>query len=722
MHDSARYLILGGGAVVSEFHLPAFAKLGWLNRARVADPSPGARDTISRAFPDVEVVRSDFREAIRSARDSGFNAAIVALPNALHEEAVDLGLDVGLDVLCEKPLALTHAVCARLTEKAETSTRLLAVGMVRRLAPAVQAARKAIGAGWIGEVQSAEISWGGPFAWPSDSGQYFKPENAGVLANLGVHSLDLVEHLFGTLEPLAYTDDWAGGAEANAKFRLRTATGASITIALSYTTQLANEIRIRGTKGDLWFDHEGPRVFLRDAQTGLDAVVVANRPFLYGDWPPTLMSCFAEQIAVFDNAIRAGSTPHATGRDAVRTATLIDWAYQHHQSPRSSRHTHALLPKGRIVVTGGTGFVGGHLVDGLVSQGHEDVKVIVRSHRSGANAGRFPVQMVRTDLLDFTAVCDAMSGARYVFHLAYGRDGQDATRATLEGTRSVVNAAVAAGAEAVVVLSTTALFGKDDVCVDESSPYAPTNQYERQKAEAEQWALERARDVTGTRIAVVNAACVYGPGGSAFTELPARFLLNGTFCWIDNGRGVVNHVYVANLVDAMFLTATCEAAHGERFIVCDGSMTWRAFLVELLGPEADAAASYTREELMALHRSSEPGSRDLAKAILTNPELWRVVRENPHFAKVKAAAKSAWPRLSRRVRAIKDAPRETGAAGRAIPPSWLANLYGPAKTRVTSAKARRLLGWTPRVDTDTALALSRGWLLDMGLLKHNAES
>ena len=363
MRSSIDFVILGGGAVVSEFYLPAYVQLGWLNRVRVADPSERAQATIHRAFPEVDLVRNDFRQALRTAVDDGFKAAIVALPNALHEEAVELGLEQGLDVLCEKPLALSQSTCASLTRKAESTRRLLAVGMVRRLAPAVQAAQRAIAAGWIGEPMSVSISWGSKFAWPSESGEYFRRENAGVLANLGVHSLDLVRYLFGALQPESYTDDWGGGVEANARYTLRTANGAAVTVALSYTTTLANEIRIQGTHGELRFDHDAPEVAFRDVRSGLEAVVRVDKPFAHGDWPHTLVSCFSEQLADFDRAISLRGTPHATGLDATGTAALIDWAYAHHAVTRVGRKSSApALSPGRVVVTGGTGFVGGHLL------------------------------------------------------------------------------------------------------------------------------------------------------------------------------------------------------------------------------------------------------------------------------------------------------------------------------------------------------------------------
>jgi predicted dehydrogenase/nucleoside-diphosphate-sugar epimerase len=723
VRTSTDFIILGGGAVVSEFYLPASAQLGWLERLRIADPSERAQSTIQRSFPAVDVVRADFRRAIRAAADEGFKAAIVALPNALHEEAVTLGFEHGLDVLCEKPLALSQTTCASLTEKAAAARRLLGVGMVWRLAPAVRAVRNAIDAGWIGEPTAITVSWGSKFAWPSESGEYFRRENAGVLANLGVHSLDLVQHLFGPLVPESYTDDWNGGVEANARFVLRTAQGAKVQLSLSYTTTLANEVCISGTAGTLRFDYTSPDVQFRNDRTGLHARLKVDRPFAHGDWPQTLVSCFAEQLVDFAHAVDRRVAPHATGVEATGTAALIDWAYAHHQPvrPVRGRDAEPILPAGRIVVTGGTGFVGGHLLERLVTDGHEDVSVLVRSHRSGANAGRFPLPMVRTNLLDESAVHAAMAGARYVFHLAYGRDGEEAGSVTTDGTRHVVNAAIAQGAEAVVVLSTTSLFGKADVTVDESGPYAPTNDYERQKAEAEQWTLARARTAGRTRVVVVNAACVYGPAGQAFTELPARLLKSGVLCWISDGRGIVNHVYVGNLVDAVIRAALTESAHGERFIVSDGSETWREFLGRLLGPATDRLPSYAVEDLRAMEASATPGSRDLLRALVANPELWRVIRGNPHFDKAKSLARRALPRLSRRVEVIRGPAVPTeGTPAPVMPPSWLGDLYGLGMTRVQADKARRVLGWTSRVDSDAATLRTRQWLYEVGLIEQVA--
>jgi predicted dehydrogenase/nucleoside-diphosphate-sugar epimerase len=731
MGSAPRYLILGGGPVVSELHLPAFAGLGWMDRVRVIDPAADAAHTIRRAYPQAEFRQADFREALDGARQDGFSAALIALPNALHEEAVDRALDLQFDVLCEKPLALTQPTCRRLATKAAALDRVLGVAMVRRFAPAVRAARKAIAAGWLGEIESVEIQWGSPFAWPSQSGAYFRRENGGVLANLGVHSLDMADYLFGAMEPVAYWDDWGGGAEANARFQLRTASGAAVVLSLSYTTELPNGITIRGTEGTLYFDHDAPAAQFTGRTSGIDATVSVSRPFDHGDWPPTLHSWFFEQIADFDRAVRTRDRAHATAEDAVRIASLIDWAYAHHVTrPRVElglssdvgrlRSTRAQpeVMSGRIVITGGTGFVGGHLIERLVSLGHDDILLPVRSYQSGANAGRFDVQMVRADLLQRSKLEAVLAGARYVFHLAYGRDGDDSARVTVEGTKNVVEAAIAVGAEAVVAVSTTALFGDPGGLVDEQAPAAPRSEYERLKGEAEQWTLARAATSPHTRVAVVNSACVYGPQGRMFTEMPARFLRAGVFCWIDDGRGLINYVYVTNLADALIRAAATDAAHGHRFIACDGATTWRDFFGRLLGPATDALPSFTRAELERMAAEQTPGLRALGTAVIRNPDLWRVIRSNPHFSKLKTMARSALPGLFDLVRTSRDAGRAANghAPPSATPPPWMADLYGPMTTRFDVSKASRVLGWHPTVDLDAGIQASRDWLDRVGLM------
>ena len=157
----------------------------------------------------------------------------------------------------------------------------------------------------------------------------------------------------------------------------------------------------------------------------------------------------------------------------------------------------------------------------------------------------------------------------------------------------MVEAAIAAGAESVVVLSTMYVYGHpEDAMVDETWRYSPAGgAYGRTKRDMERWCLARAGSSHPTRLVILQPSCVYGPGGQTYTRLPLELARKGAFCWVSDGRGIANYSYVDNVVDAIVLAATSERAHGERFLINDGWCTWQEFLAPLLGPLANGLPS-----------------------------------------------------------------------------------------------------------------------------------
>lgn len=729
--SSLRLLVLGGGAVVAEFYLAAFEGLGWLDDIWVADPSSVALARLTAERPNLKTLQLDFQSALERAQALGIQAVIIALPNALHEPAVSLALEHGYDVLCEKPLALTHTACDRLACQAERAERVLAVGMTRRYLPAIGALKRVIAADWLGEIEAVEGEDGHDFAWSSESGIYARADNAGVLANVGIHMIDLVQHLCGPLTPLRYDDDWRGGVEANATFELKTAGGAPVLLKFSNTHPLTKGLTIRGGRGEVTLASDLQSARYRTADGELHADVSLCSPYRHGRWPPAYESSFREEFSDFTRAVVHRHTALATAREAAATAQLIDWAYAHHtpdvQATLSDVRTPAaVLPAGRILITGGAGFIGGHLIQSLVESGHDDVVVPVRSFRRTANAWRFPVRVELGDVMDRARIRELIQGCRYVFHLAYGRDGANPARVTIEGTQNVIEAGIDAGVECIVVLSTTSIFGDPGGAepVDEECDYAPPQRpYEIGKTAAERWTLERAAHETRTRIVVLNPSNVYGPKGRAFTELPARLLQDGRFCWIEGGRGIANYVHVRNLIDAVLQAAARPAAHGQRFIVSDGWTTWCSFYTELFGRAVAALPSYSRADLVAMGRKVAPSLRDVARSVVDNGELWRLVREHPRLAGTKAMFERVTPRLYQRV---KESKRRSQVSGRhdenrpPIPPVFVADLFGATSTRFSSEKARQILGWRPLVDLATGQSESRAWLVEVGLFDASA--
>jgi predicted dehydrogenase len=197
-----RLLVIGGGAIVSECHLPAMQQLGQSKHAAIVDISSDNLARLRTIDADVALIQEDFRQVMaRPNLSQHYDAALITLPNALHYEAVALCFAAGLDVLCEKPLANTSDRCQKLAALAEQTGRKLGVAMVRRYVPAFLLLQDAIARGLIGKVKRLDVTHGSKFAWPANSGFYFRKENGGLLLNMGVHYVDQLQALFGPLTP-----------------------------------------------------------------------------------------------------------------------------------------------------------------------------------------------------------------------------------------------------------------------------------------------------------------------------------------------------------------------------------------------------------------------------------------------------------------------------------------------------------------------------------------
>jgi predicted dehydrogenase/nucleoside-diphosphate-sugar epimerase len=721
-------LILGGGALATECYIPALCRLGWEKGVMVIDTSEAAAVRTHKLCPAVRTRIGDYAAILKDRRlISEFNGLVVAVPNCLHEDAVISGLDAGLDVLCEKPLAMNVNSCLRLAGAAEQRGRKLAVAMVRRFIPSVTVIRDSIQHGLIGDVRDVEIEHGGSFHWPAQSGSYFRKENGGLFLNMGIHYLDMIENWFGPLEPIEYADDAAGGVEANCKLVLRSQTGVRVRLRLSYTHELANCISVRGTQGEIrarvddfatakWTSH----------RTGLSGDLRPEKPFSSDTLPPDFVSSFAEQFIRFREVIAGRREPDVNALQAASTQQIIEWGYSHRRpmypAVGSRSGSRPSLKPARTVVTGGSGFLGLSLVERLCGLGFTDIVVPIRSHQSGANLGRFSVNPVLTNLLDMDSVRAAVAGAKYVFHLAYGTTGADPARITIEGTKNVVEAAIEAGVESLVVVSTATVFGhpKTNQPVDETFPYRPgLGEYGASKATAEKYALRKAKSSGQTRIAVINPSAIYGPNGKLFTEFPVRAATAGQLAWIELGKGKFNFTFVENVVDALLLAASCEKAHGQNFIISDGVCTFREFLSLLLGPLAETLPSYTRSELVELERRSRPSWSDLVRGLM-NEEVMRAVRGIPLLNKPKRLIEKRLPKMHARLRSRKQTLRDgkimCSPRNANQPPSWLADIFGPIEIEYSSAKARKILGWCPAVSLEGGVAACSQWLRAMDIL------
>jgi dihydroflavonol-4-reductase len=238
------------------------------------------------------------------------------------------------------------------------------------------------------------------------------------------------------------------------------------------------------------------------------------------------------------------------------------------------------------LVTGATGFVGGHVASHLLAHGWS-VRALVRPQSLGS--GRLPegCDPVAGDLRDAAAVERAARGVDAVFHVAalYSlarHRGAEVRHTNVEGTRNVLRAAAREGA-AVVHTSSVATIGlpPDGSPGDEDTPQ-PTSQvigaYKRSKVASEHLALAAAAE--GRRVVVVNPTAPVGPGDHAPTptgRIVSDFLAGRLPAYVDTGLNLVDVRDVA----AGHRLALERGAPGRRYILGNQNMTLREILAAL---------------------------------------------------------------------------------------------------------------------------------------------
>ncbi len=245
-----------------------------------------------------------------------------------------------------------------------------------------------------------------------------------------------------------------------------------------------------------------------------------------------------------------------------------------------------------VLVTGATGFTGGHLATTLARRGYQ-VRALVRSRSlarfAASNAAAAGVEAVEGDLSDAAAVRRAAEGASVVYHIAasYREAGQPdaAYRAVnVEGTRHVLEAAVAAGATRVVHCSTGGVHGHiANPPATEDAPFNPGDIYQDTKLEAEQVAREFGR-TRGFEVVVARPIGIYGPGDLRFLKM-FRGLNRGRFPVLGSGNVFYHLTFIDDLVEGFRLCGEVPGAAGRTYILAGPRYTTLNELIRLIAAE-----------------------------------------------------------------------------------------------------------------------------------------
>lgn len=321
-----------------------------------------------------------------------------------------------------------------------------------------------------------------------------------------------------------------------------------------------------------------------------------------------------------------------------------------------------------ILITGATGFIGGHLAERLLAL-RADVRVLARKPERAAALARAGVRILQGDLTDPATLHGCCHGCTVVFHCAawlgtpYTREASWATN--VAGTEALVNEALAAGARRFVHLSSVAVYGpvRQGIVTEETPLWKGIELYGDSKIGGEE--VIRAAMQRGLPAVITRPAMVYGPRSRGWTIRMVQWITHNRRAMVAGGLGLARPIFIDNLIDALLLSAERPVV-GHAFTLVDLDLPWKDYLgyyARMVG-KPPRSIPYTLAWLTAL--------ADETRALVTRRP----------------------PRVRRT------------ALG-----------YAVSHAVFSAEKARKLLGWAPRYSIDEAMRSTERWLRENGYIR-----
>lgn len=227
----------------------------------------------------------------------------------------------------------------------------------------------------------------------------------------------------------------------------------------------------------------------------------------------------------------------------------------------------------KVLVTGGTGFTGKALVRRLLDEGHEVVALDYQEGLKTDELRQWGARVVIGTVTDRAIVKEVMAGIEVVHHLAAAFREMDVPNSyydevNVDGTRIVLEEAFQQKVKKFIYCSTCGVHGNiDNPPGGEDSPIQPADYYQRTKYEAEPIVQEYFKK--GLKTVILRPAAIYGPGDPERFYMIFKRVAKGLFPMFGSGKTYYHPLYIDNLVDAFMLAMEEGKGDGQAYLIAD---------------------------------------------------------------------------------------------------------------------------------------------------------
>jgi predicted dehydrogenase/nucleoside-diphosphate-sugar epimerase len=629
---------IAGAGYIAGYHLEVLRQLGSTEVVGACDPNAARLDALCRQW-GIPVAAPSLADLLRRCRPEVVH---VLVPPPYHFDVAREALGAGMHTLVEKPMALRAAECAALIDLARARGVRLGVNHNAVHHPAFRRLLADLAGHKLGRVEHVVSVHNLPLAQlqSGEHDHWMFREPANILFEQAVHPLSQICELLGGVRDAAVT--CTGERVLNTGAVFRSAWQMSLTCERG-TAQLfiafgpsfpESVVHVLGQDGTARLDLlnntyaldratkyiEPVDRCLRSVRAGCRVALGGAAGFgryalstlrLRKRTDPYYVSML-ESIAAFYRAPTPGAGPRSSARGGLDVVAGVELAAARAAvpaRPAAPRPQPAPGPspgrtrEGEVLVLGGTGFIGRHLVAALARAGHPVRLLARRAVPPAVDGAAHQPAAVRGDIRDPDAVARAVQGCRAVIHLVSGAPAgwAEYERLFVEGTRNAAEACLRHGTPQLLFVSSIAAYylGRRGATVTEDTPLddSPRRaEYTRAKVSCERLLMELHR-TRGLPVTIFRPGVVVGAGGPV-EHLGSGYWPAPTHCvsWGRRTRSPLPFVLAGDVAAALVGAVGRPGLEGRSFnLVGD---------VRLSAEEYVAAVSEESGRDVRLHRQS----------------------------------------------------------------------------------------------------------------------